>query len=254
MLTVDYSKLDFAPGMRVLDAGCGAGRHLGEAFRRRGVDVVGIDMSMQDAVTARNTLRVMRAQHEDGGGSFRVIRSDITRLPFPDAVFDIVICSEVLEHIPAHKHAIAELVRVLKPGAPLVVSVPRYLPERICWALSEDYHSEKGGHVRIYRKKELTALLESAGTTCVDSGRAHALHSPYWWLKCLVGHKNDNALLVRAYHSFLVWDITKKPPLTRMLDRMLNPLISKSIVLYLRKGDTYGNQIIPERVSCSDRR
>lgn len=226
--------------MKVLDAGCGGGRHLSEAFRARGVDVVGIDLNREDARKALNTVRIMRHAGEDGGGGFMLLSSDITRLPFADAAFDVVVCSEVLEHIPDHEQAAREIVRVLKPGMPLVVSVPRYLPERICWALSEDYHTEKGGHVRIYRKKQLVDMLETAGARCLSMGFAHALHSPYWWLKCAVGHKNDDAFAVKLYHRFLVWDIMKKPKLTRTLDKVLNPLISKSIVLYLKKGDQYG--------------
>lgn len=240
MLTVDFNKLELKPGFKVLDAGCGGGRHLSEAFRARGVSVVGIDLNRDDALKAHNTTKIMRHEGEDGGGASLVMVSDVTRLPFKDASFDIVICSEVLEHIPDHGQAISEIIRVLKPGRSLVVSVPRYLPERICWALSEDYHNEEGGHIRIYRTSELIGLLEKAGTTCVDTGWAHALHSPYWWIKCMVGHKNDSALPVRLYHKFLVWDIMKKPMLTRTLDKLLNPLIAKSVVLYCRKGDSYG--------------
>ncbi|HQI81601.1 MAG TPA: class I SAM-dependent methyltransferase [Deltaproteobacteria bacterium] len=240
MLTVDFRKLDLRPGMKVLDAGCGGGRHLSEAFRAQGVSVVGIDLNRDDALKAHNTTKIMRHHGEDGGGGALVMVSDVTRLPFADASFDIVICSEVLEHIPDHRQAASEIVRVLKPGRSLVVSVPRYLPERICWALSEAYHNEEGGHIRIYRKKELIAMLEAAGTRCVDTGWAHSLHSPYWWIKCMVGHKNDDALPVKLYHKFLVWDIMRKPLLTRTLDRMLNPLIAKSVVLYLKKGDHYG--------------
>lgn len=213
---------------------------MSEAFRAKGVSVVGIDLNRDDALKAHNTTKIMRHEGEDGGGSALVMVSDVTKLPLADESFDIVICSEVLEHIPDHGKAIQEIIRVLKPGKSLVVSVPRYLPERICWALSRDYHNEKGGHIRIYRKKELIDLLEGAGTTCVDMGWAHALHSPYWWIKCMVGHKNDDALPVKLYHKFLVWDIIKKPLLTRALDRVLNPLIAKSIVLYLKKGDSYG--------------
>ncbi len=240
MLTVDFSKLALEPGFKVLDAGCGGGRHLSEAFRARGVSVVGIDLNRDDALKAHNTTKIMRHEGEHGGGESLVMVSDVTRLPFADASFDIVICSEVLEHIPDHAQAIAEIIRVLKPGKSLVVSVPRYLPERICWALSEDYHNEKGGHIRIYHTRELIRLLEKAGTTCVDTGLAHALHSPYWWIKCMVGHKNDSALPVRLYHKFLVWDIMKKPLLTRTLDKLLIPLIAKSVVLYCKKGDSYG--------------
>ena len=103
--------------------------------------------------------------------------------------------------------------------------------------IGKEYHNEEGGHIRIFKKRELIELLESAGTRCIECGRAHALHSPYWWLKCLVGHKNDESLPVKLYHKFLVWDIIKKPLFTRVLDKILNPFISKSIVLYLRKGD-----------------
>jgi len=240
MLTVDFKKLGFAPGMVVLDAGCGAGRHLGEAFRYRGVNVVGIDLSGENVVTAKNTLKIMQHEGEGGGGAWLVLRCDITKLPFREGAFDAVICSEVLEHIPDDDTATGEIMRVLKHDGPLVVSVPRYLPERICWALSEAYHTEKGGHVRIYRRKRLLKLLESAGARCETQGFAHALHSPYWWLKCIVGHKNDDAWVVKTYHKFLVWDIIKKPRFTRMLDRVLNPLIAKSIVLYMKKGNHYG--------------
>lgn len=240
MLTVDFANLDLAPGSYVLDAGCGAGRHLSQAFRYTGVNVVGVDLSRKDADVANRTLNAMRHEKEDGSGAKIVCTSDITRLPFADETFDVVICSEVLEHIPDLHRAIREIIRVLKPGKSLVVSVPRYFPERICWALSEDYHTEKGGHIRIFKKRQLIELLENAGTRCVRTGWAHALHSPYWWLKCLVGHKNDEALPVKLYHKFLVWDIIRKPFLTRTLDKILNPFISKSIVLYLKKGDPYG--------------
>ncbi len=98
-----------------------------------------------------------------GGGSWLLSVSDITCLPFEDASFDLVICSEVLEHIPDEKTAVREIIRVLKPGGTLVVSVPRYFPERICWALSDAYHQTANGHIRIYRKQQLVRLLEAQG-------------------------------------------------------------------------------------------
>jgi SAM-dependent methyltransferase len=128
--------------MVVLDAGCGAGRHLCEAFRSRGVHVVGVDLKWEDLEKTRSLLCLMR---ETCDGHWLVTQGDVTRLPFRDGAFDAVICSEVLEHIPESRKAIEELVRVLKPGRPLAVSVPRFLPERICWALSRAYHNEPGG-------------------------------------------------------------------------------------------------------------
>jgi SAM-dependent methyltransferase len=236
MLTVDFQKLHLKPGNRVLDAGCGTGRHVCEAFRTGGVDVVGIDLKWEDLCKAATTLYLMREAEGGGPGRCLISRADVTTLPFRDEVFDAVICSEVLEHLADNRAAIGELVRVLKPGGNLVVSVPRFLPERICWALSEAYHHEPGGHIRIYRKKELQTLLEAAGTTCRDIRYKHGLHAPYWWLKCLVGHKNETSRPVNLYKKFLEWDIIKRPKLTRMLERILNPFIAKSIVFYLKKG------------------
>ncbi len=233
MLTADFQILNIKPKDRVLDAGCGTGRHACEIFRTLDADVVGVDLNMEDLRKAALTLRLLS---DNGNGSWIVSRADATKLPFRDSSFDLIICSEVLEHIPGSGAAISELVRVLKPGKDLVVSVPRFMPERICWALSSDYHNEPGGHIRIYRKRELLSLLEKAGTKCWKIRYKHALHAPYWWLKCIVGHRNDKSRPVNLYRKFLEWDIMKHPALTVTLDKLLNPLIAKSIVFYLRKG------------------
>lgn len=233
MLTVEIDKLDLEPGMKVLDAGCGAGRHLCEAFRRRGIDVVGLDLKWNDLEQTRGFLCLLSGECN---GRWLVTQGDVTRLPFRDEAFDAVICSEVLEHIPDHRRAVQELVRVLKSGRHLAVSVPRYLPERICWALSEAYHREPGGHIRIYSKNELLDLLKASGGSCWSIRYKHALHAPYWWLRCAVGHQDESFPLVKLYKRFLEWDIMHHPPATRLLDKLLNPLLAKSIVYYLRKG------------------
>src|ERR1041384_5393909 len=107
--------------------------------------------------------------------------------------------------------AMKELLRVLKPGGQLAVTVPSWLPERICWALSEDYHTAPGGHVRIYTRAELEAKLKSTGLVVGGHHHAHGLHAPLGWRKGAVGVDNDRHPLARAYHRMLVWDIVKRP-------------------------------------------
>lgn len=160
---------------------------------------------------------------------------DALHLPYADNSFDVVLMSEILEHIPSDDAAIAEMVRVLKPGGLAAVTVPRYWPEKVCWALSTPYHEVEGGHVRIYKASELAGKLEEAGLEVTGTDHAHALHSPYWWLKCAVGVENDGNPLVKAYHKLLVWDMMSAPALTRKGEQLLNPVIGKSVALYLRK-------------------
>jgi SAM-dependent methyltransferase len=165
-----------------------------------------------------------------------VVRASSYDLPFADASFDCVIISEVLEHLHDDNAAISEITRVLKPGGVLAASVPRQGPETVCWMLSKDYPMKPGGHIRIYRRAELRRKIERAGYRIEAGHFAHGLHSPYWWLKCLVGIDNDEFPLVRAYHRLLVWDMMARPVLTRALEAVLNPLIGKSVVVYARKG------------------
>ena len=235
MLTVDYNRLRIGPGTKVIDVGCGAGRHSFEAYRR-GADVIAFDQNAEELADVDTMLQAMGAAGEaPKSAKAQVVVGDALALPYPDASFDSVIASEILEHIPDDQTAIAELARVLVPGGRLAVTVPRWLPERICWLLSDEYHANEGGHIRIYRADELRAKLTSAGLRYTGSHHAHALHSPFWWLKCAVGVENSNHPAVTAYHKLLVWDMMSRPALTRVAEAALNPLVGKSVALYFEK-------------------
>ena len=235
MLTVDFDRMGVRAGDRVIDVGCGAGRHAYELFRR-GAHVVAFD---QDEPELRRVEEMFAAMRDEGqvpeAATAVTVPGDALALPFPDGHFDHVIASEILEHVPEDERAIAELVRVLKPGGTAAVTVPRWWPEKVCWALSEAYHQVEGGHVRIYRGSELGRKLTSAGLRAAGRHHAHGLHSPYWWLKCAVGVDRGDHPLPRLYHRMLVWDMMRRPWLTRTAERALNPVLGKSLVLYLRK-------------------
>ncbi|KAA0235256.1 MAG: Ubiquinone/menaquinone biosynthesis C-methyltransferase UbiE [Acidimicrobiales bacterium] len=237
MLTVDYDHLGLNAGDLVLDMGCGAGRHAYESFRR-GARVVALDYSAGELKEVRDLFAALEHAGEAPSPGFAAtVNGDALRLPFPDESFERVIASEVLEHIPDDDGAITELARVLKPGGTMAVTVPAWLSERICWALSDSYHAPiaAGGHVRIYTENELRTKLRRSGLSDGRSHLNHALHAPYWWLRCIVGPTDDQHPLVRAYHRLLVWDIAKAPRLTRTTEKLLNPVIGKSVVVYCQK-------------------
>ncbi len=242
MLTVDPAELGVRPGDRVLDLGCGGGRHAFALFKA-GCRVVALDRSASDLVEVDVMFRALRLAGEPPPGArASAVRADAYALPFPDDAFDAVVAAEVLEHLPDDGRAVAELVRVLRPGGRLAVTVPRYGPEWVCWALSDAYHQVEGGHVRIYRADELTRQLAGAGLEPLARRHTHGLHAPYWWLRCAVGVDRDDHPLVRAYHALLVWDMVRRPWLTRALERLLDPVIGKSLVLSLRKPGPAGEE------------
>lgn len=234
MLTVDYATLGIAPGQRLLDIGCGAGRHSYEAMRR-GAHTVAADLDDVVLKDVRQLAAAMEAEGQvPGAAALDVMATDALQLPFQDETFDRVIASEVLEHIPDDEAALREIHRVTKVGGMVAVTVPRRWPERVCWMLSREYHDKPGGHVRIYSKDTLVARLSRAGFRVGSHHYAHALHSPYWWLKCAVGVDRETPM-TRAYHRFLVWDLMHAPHLLRSFERLLNPLLGKSLVIYAYK-------------------
>ena len=92
-----------------------------------------------------------------------------------------------------------------------------------------------GGHVRKYRHSQLKKLATDEGLRYRSFHWAHALHSPYWWLQCLFWKNKENSILVKKYHQFLVWDLMKKPYLTKILEFIFQPFIGKSVVMYFKK-------------------
>jgi SAM-dependent methyltransferase len=234
LLTVDFERLHAVSGDSLLDLGCGAGRHTYAALER-GLDVVAADL---DDAVLKDVLSFGRAVADESAGrpAIACVNANALDLPFSDASFERIIASEVFEHIPDDGPAMSELARVLKPGGTAAVTVPRFWPEVVCWGLSSEYHANEGGHIRIYRRRQLVQRLRRAGLEVYASHHEHALHAPYWWLKCAVGVRDDEARLPSAYHRFLVWDMQRGHPLVRASETALNPVIGKSLVLYLRKA------------------
>jgi SAM-dependent methyltransferase len=237
VLTADYDRLGLKAGDRLLDLGCGFGRHAFEALRRGG-RVVACDMAFPELEQVIGTAEAMRAAGEIGPDLLCTsVNGDGTRLPFADNSFDRIIASEVMEHVPDDLAALEELTRVLRPGGTIAITIPAWFPEKVCWKITDQYHAPfvPGGHVRIYTEEELRQKMRGAGLVPGGSHLAHALHAPYWWLRCAVGPTNDTNPLVKAYTKLLEWDIMSAPKITRVTEKILNPILGKSLVVYATK-------------------
>lgn len=262
MKTIAVDRLELRDGDRVLDIGCGEGRHLFSCYRDSRTTVIGLDPDPEALATFRDWFTDIPLPDEGKARSWGLLRGSARRLPFEDDAFDVVLCAEVLEHLPDYRSALDEIQRVLRPDGRLALSVPRFLAEWVCWVLSDedDFPSDSGGHIRIFRREELRHRIERRGFELETTYSVHGLHTPYWWLKALLGHLDRPPTVVNEdetpdwwprtltgrgeyphpllglCHRFLVWHIMRRPALTRWLEALLNPWLGKSLVMHFRKG------------------
>lgn len=220
-----------------MDLGCGQGRHAHAlaAHSRNRVHILGLDLDFSSAFTSKKGFALLQTQAEPQNSVWLMLNADCLHLPFPDQIFDVVICAEVLEHLPDYHGVLLEIRRVLKKGGTLALSVPSYWPERICWALSLEYQHDPGGHLRIFKATPLRLEIQRLGFARLFQHKAHALHAPYWWLKCCNWQKRETWGVIRLYHRFLLWQMQTSSRLIQPLEKCLNPLLGKSVVLYFKK-------------------
>ena len=160
-----------------LDVGCGDGRTCGLWLREHAGSYVGVDISRQAIEEARAL-----------GLDARVIE-DAASLPFPDKSFDIAVCIEVLEHLFEPHAAAREILRVLRPGGVLIVTVPNvvYWTRRVDlvlgrWDPAGDHLSVqqpwRDPHLRFFDLGALKRMLEASGFCRVKVGGHHGVFLP----------------------------------------------------------------------------
>ncbi|MBR51288.1 MAG: type 11 methyltransferase [Gammaproteobacteria bacterium] len=235
MLTFNLQKYDLENAKLMLDVGCGEGRHIfGVMQEFPDIKCIGIDMDASSLIKAEEGYEYFKSLSKK---EVEFLKGSAYRLPFDDNSIDLVICSEVLEHLHDYDKAILEIYRVLKPKGKFYASVPSSWPEKICWSLSRDYQNQPGGHLRIFNQRDLVKEIEDSGFRFLSSEKFHAIHSPYWWIRCLFWKTQDKNFLVKAYKKILETHILKRPLLIDLIDKLLNPIMGKSFSMYFEKID-----------------
>jgi SAM-dependent methyltransferase len=174
-LSIDPALLPSGASARVLDVGCGDGRHIAEAALR-GCYAVGVDYDPAELHRARQRLGTL---------GVALVAADASRLPFRDGAFDAAICTETFEHLPDDVGAMRELSRTLRAGGTLLGAVPSHFTELVFFRLSRGYRNAPGGHVRIYAPKRLFDRLRGEGFSIASMRYVHFVDSLFWLRFCI---------------------------------------------------------------------
>ena len=233
MLTFNLTKYSLNESGTMLDVGCGEGRHIfGIMQNYPEMKCIGLDMDDDSLLKAEEGYEFFESI-SNAGAEF--LKGSAYSLPFQNNSLDLVVCSEVLEHLHQYNDAVKEIHRVLKPGGKFYASVPASWPEKICWALSKDYQNQPGGHLRIFNQSKLVSEISDAGFKFLSSDRFHSIHAPYWWIRCFFWNTQDSNIIVKLYKKILERHILKKPFLLDFIDKILNPFMGKSFSMYFEK-------------------
>ena len=199
-------------------------------FRLTDSEIVGIDQSAPEITKLNEEFSDSICKN---GNTYRFITGDIREMEIPDNSQDLVVCSEVLEHVPNFEAVLEECYRILKPGSVMLISVPAYFPESLCWKYSKKYMQTPGGHIRIFKKNFLKERFEALNLKVFKQHREHALHSIYWILRARNNMEENDFL--KSFHNLLVKQMFGQAKLSLALEKLLNPLFGKSECFYLRK-------------------
>jgi 2-polyprenyl-6-hydroxyphenyl methylase/3-demethylubiquinone-9 3-methyltransferase len=164
------TQADIRQGMRVLDVGCSFG-HTSLLAAKKGAGVFGVDIN-------HSLLEVGVKLGEANGIKVNFLRANAKRLPFTDKTFDVVICSELIEHVIDWQNVLKEITRVIKKGGRAVISTPNIEGLARLKELLIKYHLLYiGGYERFISPEEIRRELKGIGFEIERETRANMAFS-----------------------------------------------------------------------------
>ena len=218
----------------VIDVGCGDGGFIGFCAQH-GAEVIFVD---SDEVKLRATQDRIK---QTSATAYQGIVSNCAPIPLSDGVGDLVVCTEVLEHVPDPMAFLAELVRVAKPGARLLITVPDARSETFIAATAPEGYFEAPNHIRIFSADEFRDLILQSGLTIEDHqflGCFWSMYLPLSWLthdeEAGEGLPLDNPDPITVHWAKL-WQLVQQHPEGGKIRDALNALLPKSQCIVARK-------------------
>ena len=216
----------------VIDVGCGDGEH-SYFCARQGAEVIFIDMDAAKLSGAEKKIRASPAH------AYRAILSDCNPIPLPDATGDIIICTEVLEHVTDPRQFLEELVRVAKPGAQFVVTVPDARSEKLVAATAPDMYFKAPNHIRIFAEEELRDYLIDSGLEIQNEQYFGSYWSMYMALSWLTSENDENLPIDNSHpipdHWTRLWRALQDHPNGDLVMNSFNELLPRTHGIVARK-------------------
>jgi SAM-dependent methyltransferase len=215
----------------VVDIGCGDGQVCALAGQS-GAEVIGIDIGAKFIEEAVQRMRLTPAR------GFRGIVSNCDPVPLPDGIASVVLCTEVLEHVDIPERLLADLVRIGKPGARYLLSVPDPVSEAIMRVAAPRWYFE-ANHQRVYGREEFHTLVTAAGLEAKEHLYFGFPEAMAWFVRMLYGMENADALPPPPPSLLSDWDqfVSRLAAMPRGLDVLhaLSQYVPKSHVLIAEK-------------------
>jgi SAM-dependent methyltransferase len=227
-----FRGLEITEADTVIDIGCGSGEKCVFAGDL-GADVIGIEVNP-------DLIPILEAKmRETSARSFRAILSTSETIPLPDASGDVVICTEVVEHISDPAAFLAELARIGRPGARYWISVPDPRSESMMKVVSPADYFQFPNHINIFERDQFASLIRGAGLA-IDHRDSECFFWSMWWvfrMACgtdhLPGGNSTPPPLLAKWED--LWGELHKFPMGHRLARAFNEVMPKSQVVIAHK-------------------
>lgn len=225
------------PGMQVVDIGCGDGGYV-NFCARLGANVTFVD------IQANKVQALERRLKDKFAGEIRGIVSECDPIPLPDGFADVVISTEVLEHVPDPTKFLKEIIRVGGPQATYLLTVPDSRGEQLVKTVAPPEYFQHPNHIRIFSAQDFEQLADSCGLEIMR----HDFLSSFWSIFFLLkwGTSGPDEALTENIHPTTiawtqVWDEVLKHPNGSKIQAALNAALPRcQMIVARRKGANQG--------------
>lgn len=223
-----FTGFPVSPENVVLDIGCNVG-YFTMFCAGLGAEIIAADVDAAVLASIEQRLAGSAAR------AYRTLLTDANPIPLPDSSVDRIVATEVLEHVDDPAAFVAELIRVAKPGALFLISVPGAQSEALQKFVAKESYFKKPNHVRIFADGELVTLLESAGLVI-----EHEARFGFFWAMWMALFWVSKADRINSPHPLLyswakTWEMLLDQEEGHKVKRAFDELMPKNMQVVARK-------------------